>query len=106
MAADEGGDPPVGEVIEDAAQDGAPEDQEYADDAAVAAIENGPNPDPLPSENYKEDLTMTDHLNKSLLESFLKRINMPGSEVPVTEPIDNDGFEDVPGEQAAASGQS
>ena len=81
--------------------------QEFADDAAVAAVADGPNPDPLPSDNYKEDLTMTDHLNKSLLQSFLNRINMPGSDVPVSEPIDEPEEEEEAtteeGEQAASS---
>jgi hypothetical protein len=39
------------------------------------------------NEPATRELTQTDHLNKSLLNSFLERLNQPGSGFPVVERI-------------------
>ena len=48
----------------------------------------------------EEEKSLTDHLNKSLLQSFLKRINMPDSGVPLFEGAPNGKTDDA--EPAAA----
>ena len=58
--------------------------------------ENTPdaNIESLDEENAQpRELTQTDHLNKSLLNSFLDRLNQPGSGFPIVQRLDTEASE-------------
>ena len=42
-----------------------------------------------------ENLTLTDHLNKKLLEAFKNTLDTPGNTIPLSEPTDSVGDEEV-----------
>lgn len=42
-----------------------------------------------------ENLTLTDHLNKKLLEAFKNTLDTPGNIIPLSEPTDSVGDDEA-----------